>query len=348
MLNTIMDENEKKLPDFPAMDIRENSDLFLQDTLKTDLDENEILAVEDDMNADLDMAEDEVLDTDISYDGFTNDGTAMYLRQIGEKPLLTAEEEYFLGYKIKHGTPEEKRYAKNELVSRNLRYVVTVARRYIHSGLSMDDLIQEGNIGLMKAAERYDAESGYRFSTYATWWIRQGITRAISDKSRAIRLPVHLWEKIKIIRRIQANYEASGKNATLEDIAAELNMEAAKVDELLTLSRDVVSMDLPVGEEEDSTLGDFIPDKNTYDPEDSTLQNDLLESLEKAMTCLSAREKNIIIERFGLYGKKAKTLEEIGTEMGVTRERVRQIEMKALRKLKNPKRSIYLRSYLLP
>ena len=152
-------------------------------------------------------------------------------------------------------------------------------------------------------------------------------------------------ERIKIIRRIQANYEASGKTATLEDIAAELNMEAAKVDELLTLSRDVVSMDLPVGEEEDSTLGDFIPDKNTYNPEDSTLQNDLLESLEKAMTCLSAREKNIIIERFGLYGKKAKTLEEIGTEMGVTRERVRQIEMKALRKLKNPKRSIYLRSY---
>ena len=347
MLNT-MEENRKKTSDFPAMDIPENSKLFLPDTPETDLNEDEILAVEDKIGDDLDISEDEVSNTDISYDGFTNDGMTMYLRQIGEKPLLTAEEEYFLGYKVKYGTPEEQKFAKDELVSRNLRLVVTIARKYIHSGMSMDDLVQEGNIGLMKAAERYDAESGYRFSTYATWWIRQGITRAISDKSRSIRLPVHLWEKIKIIRRIQANYEASGKTATLEDIAAELNMEAAKVDELLTLSRDVVSMDLPVGEEEDSTLGDFIPDKNTYNPEDSTLQNDLLESLEKAMTCLSAREKNIIIERFGLYGKKAETLEEIGIEMGVTRERVRQIEIKALRKLKNPKRSIYLRSYLLP
>lgn len=320
--------------DIPDMNLGVMMDDMFDDEPE-ELDENEAVSVDDEIS---------------QVDDFcgTRSWMSLYLQKISEAPLLTAEDEIRLGNMVHHGMPEEQKFAWNELVSRNLRYVVKIAKRYLSSGLSLEDLIQEGNIGLMKAAEKYDPDTGNRFITYATWWIRQSITRAISDKGRLIRLPVHITEKIRKLRQRQAAYEKDGKMPDMKTIAADLQMDEKQIEQLLAASVDTVSLDIPVGEESDMTLGDFIPDTALYSPEDTAMHNDLLESLEQAMSCLSQKEKDVLADRFGLYGRQAKTLEEIGSVMGVTRERIRQIEEKALWKLRNPKRSANLRNYLRP
>lgn len=282
------------------------------------------------------------------YDGYTNpgDGLGLYLKLIGEQPLLTAEEEVKLGTMIQNGTPEEQEYAKAEMVSRNLRYVVSVARRYVATGMSFDDLIQEGNLGLIKATEKYDPTSGNRFTTYATWWIRQSITRAIADKARNIRLPVHMSEKLRKLRMLQSEYEKEGKPVDKQAIAAAMEMEESQLEALMEITFDTVSMDTPVGEENDATLSDFIPDSRFGNPEETAMENDLANSVKVMISCLTDRERQVIEARFGLNGKRAKTLKEVGNSMGVTRERIRQIEAKAIRKMKNPKRSLHLKDYL--
>lgn len=278
---------------------------------------------------------------------YTSDSVRQYLREIGGVPFLTAQEEVQLGMKVKYGTPEEKKSAINELTERNLKYVVTIAKRYIYSGISLEDLIQDGNIGLMKAAERYDPESGYRFTTYATWWIRQNITRGIADKGHTIRLPVHLLEKLSGIKRFMAECEREGKDVSESDIAKQFGMSITQVRDVISFSQTVVSLDVPIGEEGSDTLGEFVADSRCQNPEEETINADLRESIYEAMGCLTDREKYIIEKRFGLKDGHPRTLEELGKELGVTRERIRQIEAKALRKLKNPRRSKKLSQYLL-
>ena len=273
----------------------------------------------------------------------TDDPVRMYLKEIGRVPLLSAEEEVELAQRIEAGDEA----AKDKLVEANLRLVVSIAKKYVGRGLTFLDLIQEGNIGLIKAVEKFDYTRGYKFSTYATWWIRQAVTRALADQSRTIRIPVHMVETInKTIRVSRQMLQELGREPKPEELAEEMGMDVERVRDILKLSQEPVSMDSPVGEEEDSHLGDFIKDESAQVPADAAAFVMLKEELAKAMDTLTEREKQVLILRFGLQDGRARTLEEVGYEFNVTRERIRQIEAKALRKLRHPSRSKKLKDFL--
>ena len=272
-----------------------------------------------------------------------DDPVRMYLREIGKIPLLTYEEESELAQKIIQGDEE----AKQKLAESNLRLVVSIAKKYVGRGMLFLDLIQEGNMGLIKAVEKFDYNKGFKFSTYATWWIRQAITRAIADQARTIRIPVHMVETInKLIRTSRQLLQQNGREPTPEEIAKEMEISVEKVMEIQKIAQDPVSLETPIGEEEDSHLGDFIQDEDSPAPQDSAAHTLLKEQLEEVMDTLTPREAMVLKLRFGLQDGKARTLEEVGKQFDVTRERIRQIEAKALRKLRHPSRSKKLRDYM--
>ncbi len=283
-------------------------------------------------------------DTDILEGVSLEDPVRMYLKEIGNIPLLTVEEEVFLAQRIEKGDEQ----ARQQLIEANLRLVVSIAKKYVGRGMSFLDLIQEGNMGLMKAVEKFDYKKGNKFSTYSTWWIRQAITRGIADTAKTIRVPVHMVETInKTLRTSRMLLQELGREPTNEEIAERMGMSVAKIDEILKTSRDPVSLDSPIGEEEDSQLGDFIKDESSLSPMDSASFSMLKEELDTAMDSLTDRERKVIRLRFGLDDGKTRTLEEVGREFDVTRERIRQIEAKALRKLRHPSRSRKLKDFLL-
>ncbi len=272
-----------------------------------------------------------------------NDPVRMYLKEIGRVNLLTSEEEVALAKRIEAGDEE----AKQELAEANLRLVVSIAKRYVGRGMNFLDLIQEGNMGLMKAVDKFDYRLGYKFSTYATWWIRQAITRAIADQARTIRIPVHMVETINKLIRIQRQFlQDLGRDPEPEEIAAEMDLPVKKVREILKISQEPVSLETPIGEEDDSHLGDFIEDKDAMSPEQHAANEMLKEQLAEVLDTLSDREEEVLRLRFGLDDGKTRTLEEVGQHFEVTRERIRQIEAKALRKLRHPSRSSQLRDFL--
>ena len=272
-----------------------------------------------------------------------DDPVRMYLKEIGKVPLLSADEEIDLAQKMEKGDSE----AKKRLAEANLRLVVSIAKRYVGRGMLFLDLIQEGNLGLIKAVEKFDYRKGYKFSTYATWWIRQAITRAIADQARTIRIPVHMVETInKLIRVSRQLLQELGKEPQPEEIAKEMNMPVEKVREIMKISQEPVSLETPIGEEEDSHLGDFIPDDDAPAPSEAAAFTLLKEQLIDVLDTLTPREEKVLRLRFGLDDGRARTLEEVGKEFNVTRERIRQIEAKALRKLRHPSRSKKLKDYL--
>ncbi len=272
-----------------------------------------------------------------------DDPVRMYLKEIGRVPLLSPEEEKELAERMAQGDEE----AKNKLVEANLRLVVSIAKRYVGKGMFFLDLIQEGNIGLMKAVEKFDYEKGFKFSTYATWWIRQAITRAIADQARTIRIPVHMVETIhKVSRYSRQMLQELGREATAEEIGAKMNMPADKVREIMKIAQDPVSLETPIGEEEDSHLGDFIPDEEAPQPAEIASATILREVIERELHTLTPREELVIKLRFGLLDGRSRTLEEVGTQFNITRERIRQIEAKALRKLRHPSRARHLKGFL--
>ena len=310
----------------------------------------DVLRITDDDEPDEEMllAEEEEVDVeniDLSVpDGVSiEDPVRMYLKEIGKVPLLSAEEEIELAKKMEEGDEE----AKKKLAEANLRLVVSIAKRYVGRGMLFLDLIQEGNLGLIKAVEKFDYRKGYKFSTYATWWIRQAITRAIADQARTIRIPVHMVETInKLIRVSRQLLQELGREPSPEEIAEEMKMPVEKVREILKISQEPVSLETPIGEEEDSHLGDFIQDDNVPVPADAAAFTLLKEQLGEVLDTLTEREKKVLTLRFGLDDGRARTLEEVGKEFNVTRERIRQIEAKALRKLRHPSRSRKLKDYL--
>ncbi len=295
---------------------------------------------------DLKEVEDLKLDqiTEATFDGISvDDPVRMYLREIGRIPLLTFDEEAELAQKILEGDE----YAKQKLSESNLRLVVSIAKKYVGRGMMFLDLIQEGNMGLIKAVEKFDYTKGFKFSTYATWWIRQAITRAIADQARTIRIPVHMVETInKLIRTSRHLLQQLGREPSPEEIAAEMEIPVEKVVEIQKIAQDPVSLETPIGEEEDSHLGDFIQDDDSPAPHDAASYTLLREQLEDVMNTLTPREAKVLKLRFGLEDGKTRTLEEVGKEFNVTRERIRQIEAKALRKLRHPSRSKKLRDYM--
>ncbi|MDK6234139.1 RNA polymerase sigma factor RpoD [Aerococcus sanguinicola] len=272
-----------------------------------------------------------------------NDPVRMYLKEIGRVSLLTADEEVALAKRIEEGDP----IAKQELAEANLRLVVSIAKRYVGRGMSFLDLIQEGNMGLMKAVEKFDYTKGFKFSTYATWWIRQAITRSIADQARTIRIPVHMVETINKLVRIQRQLlQDLGREPTPEEIGAEMDLPTEKVRNIMKISQETVSLETPIGEEDDSHLGDFIEDNEAMSPEEFTSQEMLKEQLNEVLDTLTDREENVLRLRFGLEDGQSKTLEQVGKQFGVTRERIRQIEAKALRKLRHPSRSKQLKDFM--
>ncbi len=272
-----------------------------------------------------------------------NDPVRMYLKEIGRVPLLSAENEIELAKKIETGDEE----AKRRLAEANLRLVVSIAKRYVGRGMLFLDLIQEGNMGLIKAVEKFDYEKGYKFSTYATWWIRQAITRAIADQARTIRIPVHMVETINKLIRVQRQLlQDLGREPTPEEVSAEMDLTPEKVREILKIAQEPVSLETPIGEEDDSHLGDFIEDQEALAPSDAAAYELLKEQLEDVLDTLTDREENVLRLRFGLDDGRTRTLEEVGKVFGVTRERIRQIEAKALRKLRHPSRSKRLKDFL--
>ena len=290
---------------------------------------------------------DEQLDLSVPEGISIDDPVRMYLKEIGKVPLLTAEEEVEIAKKLEGGTPEEKEEAKRKLSEANLRLVVSIAKRYVGRGMLFLDLIQEGNLGLIKAVEKFDYRKGFKFSTYATWWIRQAITRAIADQARTIRIPVHMVETINKLVRIQRQLlQELGREPTPEEIGKEMGLPAERVREIQKISQEPVSLETPIGEEEDSQLGDFIEDDAAVVPPDAASFSMLQEQLNKVLEGLAERERKVISLRFGLEDGHPRTLEEVGREFGVTRERIRQIESKTLAKLRHPSRSSKLKDYL--
>ena len=292
-----------------------------------------------------DDLEDEVIDLDLSVpEGVgIDDPVRMYLKEIGRVPLLSAEEEVRLAKRMEQGDEE----AKKQLAEANLRLVVSIAKRYVGRGMLFLDLIQEGNLGLIKAVEKFDYGKGFKFSTYATWWIRQAITRAIADQARTIRIPVHMVETINKVKKTNSQLlHKNGRDPTAEEIADELQMPVEKVREILRVAQEPVSLETPIGEEEDSHLGDFIPDDDALAPADAASMLLLKEQLGEVLKTLTAREEKVLSLRFGLEDGHPRTLEEVGKEFNVTRERIRQIEAKALRKLRHPSRSKKLKDFL--
>ena len=272
-----------------------------------------------------------------------DDPVRMYLKEIGHVPLLTAEEEVALAQRMEAGDEE----ARHRLEEANLRLVVSIAKRYVGRGMLFLDLIQEGNLGLLKAVEKFDYSKGYKFSTYATWWIRQAITRAIADQARTIRIPVHMVETInKLVRISRQLLQELGRDPRPEEIAKEMGISVARVHEIMKIAQEPVSLETPIGEEEDSHLGDFIEDEAAPAPAEAASFMLLREQLEEVLETLTDREKNVLRLRFGLEDGRSRTLEEVGQSFGVTRERIRQIEAKALRKLRHPRRSKVLRDFL--
>ena len=310
-------------------------------------DEELILDVDDD--ADIEKMDDEEeieldkIDLSVPEGVSIEDPVRMYLKEIGKVSLLTADEEIELAKRMEQGDEE----AKKRLAEANLRLVVSIAKRYVGRGMLFLDLIQEGNLGLIKAVEKFDYRKGYKFSTYATWWIRQAITRAIADQARTIRIPVHMVETInKLIRVSRQLLQELGREPTPEEIAEEMKMPVERVREILKISQEPVSLETPIGEEEDSHLGDFIQDDNVPVPADAAAFTLLKEQLIEVLGTLTEREQKVLKLRFGLDDGRARTLEEVGKEFNVTRERIRQIEAKALRKLRHPSRSRKLKDYL--
>ncbi|MBQ8313889.1 MAG: RNA polymerase sigma factor RpoD [Clostridia bacterium] len=290
---------------------------------------------------------DEQLDLSVPEGISIDDPVRMYLKEIGKVPLLTAEEEVEIAKKLEGGTPEEKEEAKRKLSEANLRLVVSIAKRYVGRGMLFLDLIQEGNLGLIKAVEKFDYRKGFKFSTYATWWIRQAITRAIADQARTIRIPVHMVETInKLIRVSRQLLQEYGREPTPEEIAKEMGISESKVREIIKIAQEPVSLETPIGEEEDSHLGDFIPDDDAPAPAEAASFALMKEQLLDVLDTLTPREEKVLRLRFGLDDGHQRTLEEVGREFNVTRERIRQIEAKALRKLRHPSRSKKLRDYL--
>ena len=309
------------------------------DVLNTNEDEDN-----DDNFIDDDAEEVEIIDDADILEGVSlEDPVRMYLKEIGNIPLLTAEEEVFLAQRIEKGDEQ----ARKQLIEANLRLVVSIAKKYVGRGMSFLDLIQEGNMGLMKAVEKFDYKKGNKFSTYSTWWIRQAITRAIADQARTIRIPVHMVETInKLVRVSRQLVQELGREPTPEELAKELNMPVDKVREISKISQEPVSLETPIGEEEDSHLGDFIPDEDAPAPSEAASFVLLKEQLGAVLETLSEREAKVLRLRFGLDDGRARTLEEVGKEFDVTRERIRQIEAKALRKLRHPSRSKKLKDFL--
>lgn len=287
--------------------------------------------------------EEEELDLSVPEGIAIDDPVRMYLKEIGKVPLLSSEDEIELAKKIEEGS----NYAKKKLAEANLRLVVSIAKRYVGRGMLFLDLIQEGNLGLIKAVEKFDYRKGYKFSTYATWWIRQAITRAIADQARTIRIPVHMVETINKLIRIQRQLvQELGRDPLPEELSKQMDMPVDKVREILKIAQEPVSLETPIGEEEDSHLGDFIPDDDAPAPAEAAAFTMLKEQLINVLDTLTPREEKVLRLRFGLDDGRARTLEEVGKEFNVTRERIRQIEAKALRKLRHPSRSKKLKDYL--
>ena len=305
---------------------------------------DDVLPDVDDIAAIEEVTEEEINDTDSLMDSFsTDDPVRMYLKEIGKVPLLTPTEEVELAIRMSEGDED----AKHRMTEANLRLVVSIAKRYVGRGMLFLDLIQEGNLGLIKAVEKFDYTKGYKFSTYATWWIRQAITRAIADQARTIRIPVHMVETInKTIRVSRQLLQSLGHDPSAEEIAKEMDMPVEKVRDILKIAQEPVSLETPIGEEEDSHLGDFIPDEDASEPSEAASFSLLREQLEEVLDTLAPREKKVLELRFGIVDGRTRTLEEVGKEFNVTRERIRQIEAKALRKLRHPSRSKKLRDFL--
>ena len=311
-----------------------------------DDDKDDALEPDDDVDDDHDAASEKNISIDLSVDASVNidDPVRMYLKEIGRVPLLSADEEIVLAKQIEAGAEEDATYkeiqlskkAKKKLVDANLRLVVSIAKRYVGRGMLFLDLIQEGNLGLIKAVDKFDYTKGYKFSTYATWWIRQAIARAIADQARTIRIPVHMVETInKLIRISRQLLQDKGREPTPEEIAEGMGITAERVREIQKIAQEPVSLETPIGEEEDSHLGDFIEDQDAVAPDDAASYILLQEQIEDVFTCLTDREQQVLILRFGLKDGKPRTLEEVGQHFNVTRERIRQIEGKALTKLRN-------------
>nr|MBP3258665.1 RNA polymerase sigma factor RpoD [Bacilli bacterium] len=316
------------------------------DDLYNTFNENNIAIVSEDEDAsaggeaiDKIMLDDDSLTKDLTI----NDPVRMYLKEIGQIKLLTLEEESKLADRVAEGDEE----AKSILAEANLRLVVSIAKRYVGRGMLFLDLIQEGNIGLMKAVEKFDVSKGYKFSTYATWWIRQAITRAIADQARTIRVPVHMVETINKLARVQRQLTLElNREPTEDELAKKMNMSIEKIHEIYKISQEPVSLETPIGEEDDSHLGDFVPDEHNMSPEDFATNEMLKDEIADVLLTLTEREEKVIRLRFGLEDGKSRTLEEVGQMFGVTRERIRQIEAKALRKLRHPSRSRKLKDYM--
>lgn len=336
-----LDINPEFIDDFYKQ--AEDNDLeilgFQDDMIPEKVDDIDDTEVKDD-DADFFVSQS---DDDILKGVNIDDPVRMYLKEIGKVPLLSANEEIDLAKRMQDGDED----AKKRLAEANLRLVVSIAKRYVGRGMLFLDLIQEGNLGLIKAVEKFDYTKGFKFSTYATWWIRQAITRAIADQARTIRIPVHMVETInKLIRIKRQLLQELGRDATPEEIALEMEMEPDKVREILKIAQEPVSLETPIGEEEDSHLGDFIPDDEVQAPSDVATFTLLKEQLSSVLHTLTDREQKVLRLRFGLDDGRARTLEEVGKEFDVTRERIRQIEAKALRKLRHPSRSKKLKDYL--
>lgn len=317
------------------------------DVLNANIEDNDAdsLLLENDEDSLIEQEEVEIIDDVDILDGVsTEDPVRMYLKEIGNVPLLSMEEEITIAKRIEAGEED----AKKELTEANLRLVVSIAKKYVGRGMPFLDLIQEGNMGLMKAVDKFDYAKGFKFSTYATWWIRQAITRGIADTGRTIRVPVHMVETInKTLRMSRTLLQEFGREPTAEEVADRLGVSVDRVREVLKISKDPVSLDTPIGEEEDSHLGDFIEDEATLSPVDAAAFAMLREELSTALESLTDRERMVIQLRFGLEDGRARTLEEVGKEFKVTRERIRQIEAKALRKLRHPSRSKRLKDFLI-
>ena len=305
---------------------------------------DDVLPETDDLLDIEEVTEDEISETEALVDSFsTDDPVRMYLKEIGKVPLLTPEEEIALATEMSQGSES----AKHRMTEANLRLVVSIAKRYVGRGMLFLDLIQEGNLGLIKAVEKFDYTKGYKFSTYATWWIRQAITRAIADQARTIRIPVHMVETInKTIRVSRQLLQELGHDPSAEEIAKEMDIPVEKVRDILKIAQEPISLETPIGEEEDSHLGDFIPDEDVSEPSEAASFSLLREQLEDVLNTLAPREKKVLELRFGIVDGRTRTLEEVGKEFNVTRERIRQIEAKALRKLRHPSRSKKLRDFL--
>ena len=316
-------------------------------TLSDDLSNSELDAIESEVEA---FGNSENMERILEQEGLAiDDPVRMYLKEIGRVPLLTADRERELAEIMTNEELDDeiKKQAKDELVNANLRLVVSIAKRYVGKGMFFLDLIQEGNLGLMKAVDKFDYSKGYKFSTYATWWIRQAITRAIADQARTIRIPVHMVETIhRVSKYSRQMLQELGREATADEIGEKMGMSPEKVREIMKIAQDPVSLETPIGEEEDSHLGDFIPDEDTPAPSDAAASTILREVIERELHTLTPREEHVIKLRFGLYDGRTTTLEEVGKEFDITRERIRQIEAKALRKLRHPSRARHLRGFL--